>query len=149
MPGHEARGRSSRTDPGVGQRLDRPPHVVDPAPVRAARRRAGGPGRRTSSRAHVPLEVGQVAAGHLDGLLLVGAEDIDDPVRHLHRHRPDLLRAVHAEPAALDHGRATHADVGVGSGDDDVAAAEHAACRRNSLVRHDPDQGHLAAQGAE
>ena len=133
---HQARGeRRPQLEhrPLVGQQLDRPPDVVDTPPV--GRHDVAQPLLlRRRPLPHVPLEVRQVPAGHLDGFLLIGAEDIDDPVRHLHRDRPDLLRAVHAQPASLDHGRATHADVGVGRGDDDVAASRAARrCRRSSV----------------
>ena len=141
-------GRSSRTDPSSASDLDRPPDVVDAPPVR--RHHVPQPlliGRRPVP--HVPLEVRQVPAGHLDGFLLIGAEDIDDPVRHLHRDRADLFRAVDAQPATLDHGRAPHADVGVGSGDDDVAASEERGVAGEAASRHHADERHLPAQRAE
>ena len=146
-PGGERRPQF-QDRPLVGQQLDRPPDVVDTAPVR--RHDVAQPvlvGRRPLP--HVPLEVREVAAGHLDGLLLIGAEDIDDPVRHLHRDRPDLLGAEHPQPAALDHGRPTHADVGVGSGDDDVAASQQRGVAGEAASRHHADEWHLPAQRAE
>ena len=95
------------------------------------------------------MEVAQIAAGRLDGFLLIGAEDIDDPVRHLHRHRPDVFRGEDPQAAPLDHGGATHADVGVGSGDDDVAASQQRRVAGEAASRHHADQRHLPAQRAE
>ena len=149
--GHHA-GREGRTQlehrPLVGHQLEGPPHVVDPAPIRGH----DVPEQllvRCAPLAHVPLEVRQIAAGRLDGLLLVGAEDVDDPVRHLHRDRADVLGGEHAQPAALDHGGPTHPDVGVGSGDDDVAASEQRGVAGEAAPRHDADQRHEPAQRAE
>src|ERR671927_410061 len=51
---------------------------------------------------------------------VVGDADVDDAVGVLDVDRPDLLGGDDAEPAALDHRRAAHADVGVLGGDDDV-----------------------------
>ena len=147
MPGREATAAARARTP-------RRPAAPPPAGCRrhgagrSVRRRAAGLVRRRPLR-HVALEVRQVPAGHLDGFLLVGAEDIDHPVRHLHRHRPDLLGAEHAQPAALDHGRATHADVGVGRGDDDVTAPEQRGVAGEAASRHNADERHLAAQRAE
>ena len=62
---------------------------------------------------------------------------------------PIVLGGEDAEPAALDHGRATHADVGVGGGDDDVAASEQRGVAGEAASRDDADEGHLAAQRAE
>ncbi len=43
-------------------------------------------------------------------------------------------------PAALDHGRAAHADVRALGGDDHVAAAEQRGVAREAAARRDPDQ---------
>ena len=51
-----------------------------------------------------PTEIGQVAPRDADGLRLIDHRHVDHAVWDLHRHRPDLLRGIHAEAAALDHG---------------------------------------------
>ena len=81
-----------------------------------------------------------------DRLGLVGDGDVDDAVRHLHRHRADLLGPEHAEAAALDHRRAAHADVRVRGRDDDVAAAEQRGVAGEAAPRVDADQRHEAAE---
>ena len=58
----------------------------------------------------LPRQQGQRGLCGGDGRALVGDEDVDHPVGRLHVHRPDLLRRVHAEAAALDHRRAAHAE---------------------------------------
>ena len=60
--------------------------------------------------------------------------------------RPDLLRLVHAETAALDHRRPAHADARVLGGDDDVAAAEQRGVAGEAVARRDAHQRHEAAQ---
>jgi hypothetical protein len=98
------------------------PHVVGlPAvlgdEVAQGGRVAGGP---VVDRA---AEVGQVLLGHRHGLGLVGHRYVDHAVGHLDGERADVLRRERAEPAALDHRRAAHAQVRPGGGDDDVAGA--------------------------
>ena len=97
----------------VGQRVDDGAHVVDPQPVLGHDVAQRGAGRRTSQSSIAALEVRQVLLGHGDRLGLVGHGDVDDAVGDLHVDRADLLGRVHAEPAALDHRRAAHADVRV------------------------------------
>src|SRR5207302_397309 len=70
-------------------------------------------------------------------------------VGHLHRHRPDLLRAEDAEAAALDHGGSAHADVRVGGGDDHVAAAQDGGVAREAAAGVDSHHGHQAAEPSE
>ena len=88
------------------------------------------------------LEVGEVPLGDRDRLGLVGDRDVDHAVRHLDRHRPDVLGREHAEPAALDHRRAAHADRRVGGGDDHVAAAEQRRVAGEAAARGDADHRH-------
>ena len=95
------------------------------------------------------MEVRQVATRHLDGLLLVGGQHVDDPVGDLHRHRPHVLGGEAAEPATLDHGGPTHAQVGVGCGDDDMAASEQRGVAGEAAPRHDADEGDAPAELAE
>ena len=123
-------------------------HVVDAPAVRRHDVAEALLVRRRPPR-DVALEVRQVVAGRLDGFLLIGAEDIDHPVRHLHRDRADVLGGEDAEPAALDHGGPTHPDGGVGSGDDDVAASQQRGVAGEAASRDDADQRHPAAQRPE
>ena len=71
---------------------------------------------------------------------LVLDQDVDHAVGLLHVHRADVLRAEHAKPAALDHRRAAHADVGALGGDDHVAAAQHRGVAGEAAAGGDADQ---------
>ena len=62
---------------------------------------------------------------------------------------PDLAGLVHAEPAALDHRRAAHADARVLGGDHHVAAAEQRGVAREAVARGDAHQRHEAAERGE
>ena len=57
------------------------------------------------------------------------------PLRDLDVDRADLVGREHAEPAALDHRRAAHADVRVLGGDDDVAGAEQRGVAGEAAAR--------------
>ena len=97
---------------------------------------------RWSGASHVsiaPLEVRQVLLRDGDRLGLVGDRDVDDAVEALHAHRADVGRREHAEAAALDHRRATHADVRVVGGDHDVAAAEDRRVAGEAVAGVDAD----------
>ena len=147
MPGAKL-GRSSSSEPLVGQQIDGPVHVVDPASVPghhlAELLLVGcGPGRQ------IALKEGEVATGHRDGLRLVVTEDIDHAVGHLHRRGADLLGREDPESAPLDHGRATHPDVGVWRGDDHVATAEQRGVAGEAATRDHADQRNPATQRAE
>ena len=95
-------------------------------------------------RGNPSLEKGQRVTREPNRVRLVGGGDIDDTVAHLHVERPDLVGVHDAEPAALDHRRATHADAGIGGCDDHVAATEQrrvageAATGRDADARHHP-----------
>ena len=65
------------------------------------------------------------------------------------RHRSHLVGSHDAEPPALDHGRAAHADRGALDGDHDVTAAEQRGIAGEAAARGDPDQRHLARQPGE
>ena len=82
-------------------------------------------------------------------LLLVLDEDVDDAVRRLERHRPDLGRMIDAEPAAFDHRRPAHADRGVLGRDDHIAAAEHRGIAGKAIAGHHADDRHEAGQFCE
>ena len=129
----------------VGEPVDDGAHVVDAQPVLGddvPQRALVG----TRPRLDRALEVRQVLLRrrHRFGFVLDG--DVDDAVRHLHRHRSDVLGLVHAEAAAFDHRRTTHADVRVGGGDHDVAATEQRGVAREAAARVDADQRHEPAQ---
>ena len=95
--------------------------------------------------AQPPLEVRQVLLGHLERRRSSSRDcDVDDTVRHLDRHGPDLVGPVYAEPAAFDHGRAAHADVGVLGGDHHVAATEDDGVAGEAPSGGDADHGHRA-----
>ena len=91
-----------------------------------------------------PWKYDEVLLGHGDRLGFVVDGDVDDAVGHLHVDRADLFGREHAEPAALDHRRAAHADVGVFGGDDHVAAAEQRGVAGEAATRGDADR---AARG--
>ena len=80
---------------------------------------------------------------------LVAGDQSDDPVAPLHVDGPDLLRPVLPEPAAFDHRRTTHADVGVGGRDDDVAGAGQRGVAGEAASGHDRYQRHLPAERAQ
>ena len=61
----------------------------------------------------------------------------------------DLLGCKGPEATPLDHGRSPHADVGVGSGDDHVAAAQERRISGEAAPRDDAHQRHQAAQTPE
>ena len=88
-----------------------------------------------------------MAAAH--GLDLVLDQDVDDAVGACTLDRADLLGRVDAEPAALDHRRAAHADIGVSRRDDDVAAAEQRGVAGEAAARDDADQRREAAEPGE
>ena len=125
MPEAEARPQlEHRARRRPGPSIDRA-HVVDPA--------AGSRGSTCAQQALVgarptsstrPWKYDRYCLATRDRLGLVGHDDVDDAVGDLHVDRADRLGREHAEPAALDHGRAAHADVRALGGDDDVAAAE-------------------------
>ena len=95
------------------------------------------------------MEVREVLLGNRDGFGFVGDRDVDDAVRHLHRHGPDLVGMEHAETAAFDHRGTAHADARVRGRDHDVAAAEQRGVAGEAATRVDPDERHEAAQRAE
>ena len=129
----------------VGESVDDGAHVVDAQPVlgdHVPQRALVG----TRPRRHRPLEVRQVLLRDGDRLGFVLDGDVDDAVRHLHGHRPDVFGCVHAEAAAFDHRRTAHADVRVGGRDHDVAAAEQRRVAGEAPSRVDADQRHEPAQ---
>ena len=109
--------------PGVGELLDDGAHVIDPQPIL----RDGVAQQALIAAAPVldrALEIGQVPARHLGGLLLVIDQHIDHAIGLLHADRADLIGSIHAQPAAFDHRRTTHADRGILRGDDHIAATK-------------------------
>ena len=130
----------------VEQRVDHAAHVVDAlsllgdqlAQQRLVGRRAAGP--------RPPAEVGEVALRERHRLGVVGGAQVDHAVGVLHVDRPDLGGVEDAEPAALDHRRAAHADARVLGRDDDVAAAEQGGVAREAVPRGDPHERHEPAQ---
>ena len=95
------------------------------------------------------LEVRQVLLGDAHGRRLVGHHDVDDAIGTLHVDRPDLGRFVHAEPAALDHRRTAHADVGVLGRDHDVATTEDRGVAGEAVSGVHTDERHLPRQLGE
>ena len=83
------------------------------------------------------LEVGQVLLGQRHGMRLVAGGQSDDSVAPLHVDGPDILWPVLTEPAAFDHRRTTHADVGLGGRDDDVAGAGQRGVAGEAASGHD------------
>ena len=98
---------------------------------------------------HTPLEVGEVLPRHPGRRGLVRNSDVHHAVGHLDGHRPDFLRPVDAEAAALDHRRTGHADGGVRGRDDDIAAAKQHRVAGEAAARGDADHRHQAAQPRE
>ncbi|GCC48346.1 hypothetical protein chiPu_0032314, partial [Chiloscyllium punctatum] len=56
---------------------------------------------------------------------------------------------IDAEPAALDHRRAAHADRGIFGGDDDVADAEHRGVAGEAIARDHADHRHQSREFCE
>ena len=81
--------------------------------------------------------------------MVVGDAQVDDAVCVLHVDRPDLVRRVHAEAAALDHRGTAHADARVLGRDHDVAAPEQRGVAREAVAGGDADERHQAAQARE
>ncbi|MGY4467347.1 ribosomal protein L11 [Bradyrhizobium sp. LB9.1b] len=71
------------------------------------------------------------------------------PFGDWNENRADFGRVIDAEPAALDHGRAAHADRGVLGGDDHVAATEHRGIAGETIARDDSDDRHEAGEPCE
>ena len=71
------------------------------------------------------------------------------PFGPLHLDRADRRRLEHAEPAALDHRRAAHADVRVLGGDHHVAAAEDRRVAGEAVAGVDADERHGPRQLGE
>ena len=75
---------------GVGQHVDERPDVVGPQALLGH----GGPQQALVGAlpsGHRALEVGEVPAGQVDGLGVVGRHQVDHPVGHLDVEGPDLL----------------------------------------------------------
>ena len=132
----------------VRQRLDDSADVVDAQPVL----RDGAAQEPLVGRAPVrdpSLEIGEVAFRRRAGLDFVLDQEVDDAVRRLHADRPDLLRAIDAEAAALDHRRAAHADIRVSRGDHHVAAAEQRGVAGEAAAGDDSDERREPAEPGE
>ena len=80
---------------------------------------------------------------------LVAGGQTDHPVAPLHVDGPDILRPVFAEPAAFDHRRTAHPDVGVGGRDDHVARAGQRGVAGEATPGDDRHQRNLPAERAE
>ena len=136
--------RSSSTEPVSNSRSIDRAHVVAAQPVGrddVAQQRLVGARPTSSTR---PWKYDRYCLATATRLGLVGDDDVDDAVGPLHLDRPDRRRLVHAEPAALDHRRAAHADVRVLGGDDDVAAAEDRGVAGEAVAGVDADERHEA-----
>ncbi len=154
-------GAGERGDDAGAEAAAQLEHVVEQGVDRpcGCRRRACGwrdqVAERRRGRARAPglacarVEVRQVALGGRDRGRLVCDAEVDDAVRVLDVDRPDLARVEHAEPAALDHRRAAHADARVLGGDHDVAAAEQRGVAGEAVARRDPDQRDEPAEPRE
>ena len=79
----------------------------------------------------------------------VAHEHVDDAVRDLHIDRADRGRFVGPETTALDHRRATHADVRTFGRDDHVATTEQRRISGEAVAAGDADQGNEAAELGE
>ena len=134
--------------PGVAQRVDHRAHVVGAHAVL---------GHDVSQRALVDaLPLGDLVAEEGEVLLrdsyrfgLVFDQDVDDTVRDLHGDGSDRGRLVRAEPAALDHRRATHADVRTFGRDDHVAASEERGVAGEAVAGGDADERHERTEPRE
>ena len=94
--------------------------------------------RRISAR-HPPLEKRQQPPREIGRLRLILCQHVDRTAVPMHLDRPDFLGRIDAEPTALDHCRATDADMRVARGDRDVAAAEQHGIARKGIAGRDPD----------
>ena len=63
--------------------------------------------------------------------------------------RPDRLRRIYPEPAALDHRRPAHPDVGVGCGDDDVTHPGQRSVAGETTAGDDRHQRHPTGQAGQ
>ncbi len=92
-------------------------------------------------RRAVPGSTTRYCLASRDGVGLVVDQHVDHAVGDLDVRRADLLGREDAEAAALDHGRTAHADVGVGGGDDHVAAAEQRGVAGEAAAETMPTSG--------
>ena len=134
----------------VEQPVEHLAHVVDlPPPLGDDL-----PQQRLVGHAHVIrrgglAEVGEIALGRRDRGPIVGDAQVDDAVCVLHVDRADLGRLVDAQPAALDHRRAAHADARVLGRDHHVAAAEQRGVAREAVPGGDPHERDQPAEARE
>ena len=87
--------------------------------------------------------------GQRDRMRLVPGDQADHAVAALHADRPDRLGRIHAQPAALDHRRSAHPDVGVRCCDDHVAHPGQRGVAGEAPARDDRYQRHLPAQSRQ
>ena len=133
-------------DPVLGHQLAQHPliRVSRPGPGPA---RAGRPGPRDGTGRSA--DVAQVRAGRRDRGGVVGDENVDHAVGHLHRHRPHVARRDRAEAAAPDHRGAAHAEAAALGRDDDVARRGQRGVTGETVAGDDGDQRYLPAQLGE
>ncbi len=112
-------------------------------------RGAAGAGRRTPTRSTGPWKYDRYCLAAATASASSATAMSTTPLGTWYGHRADLLGPVDAETAALDHGRAAHADVRVLGGDDHVAAAEQRGVAGEAAPGGDAHQRHEAAQPAE
>ena len=105
-------------------------------------------GQRVGRRpiAHPALEHREVMFGRLHRLGFVLHQNVDHAIAVLHWGRAHFFGLENAQPAAFDHGRAGHADVGALVGNDHVAHAQKSCVARKAAARHNAQQRYLAAQ---
>ena len=89
-------------------------------------------------------EIPQIALALAHRRHFIGHQQVDHAVRYLHRNRPHLLGPELAQPAALDHGRAAHADAGIRRGNHRIATAEQSRIAGETTARGDAKQRRLA-----
>ena len=92
------------------------------------------------------LKVGQIFLRDTDRFSFVLDQDINHTVGTHDGHRPHLFRAEPPKPAAFDHGRSRHPQIGVSGGNDGVAAAEQGCVAGIATAGHNTERGHDAGE---
>lgn len=92
------------------------------------------------------LKVTEVLLGQFDGVGFVVSCEINDPVGNVNVDRADVLGLERAQTPALDHRRASHAEVDIGRGDDHVAHACQRCVAGETATADDRHGRYVSAQ---
>ena len=80
--------------------------------------------------------------------VLLAACNVDNTAFGLHVDRANIFRAVHAEAAALNHRRATHANIAIFGGDGYIGTAkEYSIASKATAIINGNTRGYAARFG--